>query len=111
MALEAVPFAGLATILAVTALEVKDACDNMRDIDGLRRDFGQANASEADTALVCGYRWMVEVLEEDGSLNVCWSPDSEIYSSQGCEQLRNPAGLDDNRISSESQVPDPGPID
>lgn len=37
--LEAVPYVGIATIITVTGLEIKSACDNVKDMNQLYRDF------------------------------------------------------------------------
>jgi hypothetical protein len=39
---EAVPYIGVGTMLAVTAMDIKDACDTMKDMDNLLIALGVA---------------------------------------------------------------------
>jgi len=49
---ESIPWLGAGMALAVTVMDLKDACDNMNDIDGLMLDLG-LNGSE-ETEKICG---------------------------------------------------------
>jgi hypothetical protein len=51
---EAVPWIGISVIAGVTALELKDACDSMRDLYELEAAFDPDAASDADATIVCG---------------------------------------------------------
>ena len=51
---ESIPFLGMATILAITAMDLKDACDDMKDMDELKGIFSTSDGEQADK--VCGLR-------------------------------------------------------
>ncbi len=54
--LEAVPYLGVATLLAMTGLELKTACDNINDIDSMNHEMGYAEVEiedELDIRLIC----------------------------------------------------------
>ncbi|SMG67315.1 conserved hypothetical protein, membrane [methanotrophic bacterial endosymbiont of Bathymodiolus sp.] len=50
---EAVPYIGVGTMLAVTAMDIKDACDTMKDMDNLLIALGVAENSD-ETVKICG---------------------------------------------------------
>lgn len=47
--LEAIPYIGVATILGMTAYEIKSACDNKKDMDNLYNELGFLNDEETST--------------------------------------------------------------
>jgi len=54
--LEAVPYLGIATLLAMTALELKTACDNINDIDSINNEMGYGEVAfedEFDIRVIC----------------------------------------------------------
>ncbi len=52
---EAIPFAGAAIVVGVTAMDIKDACDTMKDLNTLNvSDFGQEGV---DHNKVCGMEY------------------------------------------------------
>ena len=51
---ESIPFLGMATILAITAMDLKGACDDMKDMDELKGIFSTSDGEKADK--VCGLR-------------------------------------------------------
>lgn len=53
VAAESLPMAGIAVILGITALELKEACDTTRDLEALAVELGDP-APPADSATVCG---------------------------------------------------------
>jgi hypothetical protein len=53
MFVEAIPYAGVAVIAGVTALELKDLCDTMKDMNALRRAFSPDNTPTEDQTTVC----------------------------------------------------------
>lgn len=58
VALEAVPYAGIAVLAASLGLDLKDACDTMKDIDDLEMSLdihSQSTTSATDTEKVCGF--------------------------------------------------------
>lgn len=50
---EAVPYFGTAVIIGVTALEVKDLCDTLKDMDALRQVFNPDLAPSEGSTTVC----------------------------------------------------------
>ena len=52
---ESVPYFGVGLIFAGTALDLKDACDNVRDVDALLAALG-VEESNSDSASVCALR-------------------------------------------------------
>ncbi len=52
--LEAVPFVGIAAIVAVTAAEIYDACETAKEMAELRRAFGLKEAGEDGASEACG---------------------------------------------------------
>lgn len=50
---EAVPYVGVAAMLTVTALDLQDACNTMRDIESLHLSLG-LEANSLDASKVCG---------------------------------------------------------
>jgi len=50
---EAVPFVGIATVLAVTAVDVKDACDTISDLDEILAEF-EEEGGMGEKEKVCG---------------------------------------------------------
>lgn len=50
---EAVPYFGTAVIVGVTALEVKDLCDTLKDMDALRQAFNPDLAPSEESTTVC----------------------------------------------------------
>ena len=60
MPAEALPFAGVAVVVGITALEIKDACDTMRDLDKLNQLIGdnasgaKAPGEKTSVSKVCG---------------------------------------------------------
>ncbi len=55
VAAEAIPYIGIGVILAVTALEVKAACDNMKDMDELVQSL-EIEPNQEETSTVCGLK-------------------------------------------------------
>lgn len=54
--LEAIPYLGVATLLTMTGLELKAACDNINDIDAMNHEMGYAKVEtedELDIRLIC----------------------------------------------------------
>ncbi len=51
---EAIPWIGIGVIAGTTALELKDACDSMRDLYELEVEFDPDAATDADATMVCG---------------------------------------------------------
>jgi len=54
--LEAIPYLGVATLLTMTALELKTACDNINDIDSMNDDMGYGEVEvedELDIRMIC----------------------------------------------------------
>ncbi len=54
--LEAVPYLGVATLLTMTALELKTACDNISDIDSMNDEMGYGKVEiedEFDIRVIC----------------------------------------------------------
>jgi len=47
--LEAIPYIGIATIVAITGYEIKSACDNKKDMDSLYSELGFFNNEETNT--------------------------------------------------------------
>ena len=54
--LESVPFLGTATVVAVTILDVKDGCDNARDIQEILKTL-EIEDSENEEDNVCGIKF------------------------------------------------------
>lgn len=52
---EAVPWIGTALVVAVTAMDVKDACDTMNDINEIASEFELEGKNE-EAKKVCGYK-------------------------------------------------------
>lgn len=50
---EAVPYVGTAVIVGVTALELKDLCDTLKDMDELRRAFNPNLPPSNETTTIC----------------------------------------------------------
>ncbi len=53
MAGEAIPYLGAAVIAGVTALELKDLCDTLKDMNELKRSFTPGKPASEDEATVC----------------------------------------------------------
>jgi len=54
--LEAIPYLGVATLLTMTALELKTACDNINDIDSMNDEMGYGEVEvedELDIRVIC----------------------------------------------------------
>jgi hypothetical protein len=51
---KAIPIVGVPTIVAVTTLDIKDACDTLRDIDEMETAFD--GPSQSESRKVCGIR-------------------------------------------------------
>ena len=51
---EAIPFAGIAVIVGVTAWDLKDACDTMYDLHQLELAFNPSAAADPEATEVCG---------------------------------------------------------
>lgn len=54
MVLEAVPWIGIGVVAGTTALELTDACNNMRDLYDLEVAFDPTVADDAEATIVCG---------------------------------------------------------
>lgn len=54
--LESVPAVGFLTTLAVTALDIDDACQTAKDMDQILLDHGLEQDTEPFTAKICAYR-------------------------------------------------------
>ena len=52
---ESIPFIGPATILVVTALDIKDGCDNVHDMQEIDKAFGIEDIENNDVS-VCGLK-------------------------------------------------------
>lgn len=53
---EAIPYLGVATLLTMTALELKTACDNINDIDSMNHEMGYEEVEiedEFDIRMIC----------------------------------------------------------
>ena len=53
---EAVPYLGIPVIIAITALEIKDACETMKDVDELNKQFTVNAEIEEQATKVCGLK-------------------------------------------------------
>lgn len=53
VAAESIPMAGIAVVLGVTALELKEACDTTRDLEALAAELGDPAPAD-DSTTVCG---------------------------------------------------------
>ena len=53
---EAIPFAGIAVLLGVTAWDLKDSCDTMKDLHELEKAFNPGATSTPETEKVCGLK-------------------------------------------------------
>jgi hypothetical protein len=53
---EAIPFAGIAVVLGVTAWDLKDSCDTMKDLHELELAFNPATSPDPEASEVCGLR-------------------------------------------------------
>ena len=51
---EAIPFAGIAVVLGVTAWDIKDSCDTMKDLHELEKAINPEAASALEAEEVCG---------------------------------------------------------
>ena len=78
MVAEAVPYIGIGVIVAVTTLEVRDACDTMKDLHELNVAFNPETATPDGAREVCGTRvptkeevWAAAKRKWDG---VDWTP-------------------------------------
>lgn len=56
MAGEAIPYIGTAVIVGVTALELKDLCDTLKDMSELKRSFTPGAPESDDEATVCAMK-------------------------------------------------------
>jgi hypothetical protein len=56
IAAESIPYIGIGAIIGVTALELDDACDTMKDLHALDVAFNPEAANDADATEVCGQR-------------------------------------------------------
>lgn len=56
MAGEAIPYIGTAVIVGVTALELKDLCDTLKDMSELKRSFTPGAPESEDEATVCAMK-------------------------------------------------------
>ena len=63
LALEAVPILGIATMIAVTAVDVNDACNTMDDMNQLLDALGEPPEQSA-TDEICGYRDKIPTVDE-----------------------------------------------
>lgn len=54
MAAEAIPVIGIAAIVGITAWDLKDSCDTMKDLRELEQAFSPDAAIEAEVGEVCG---------------------------------------------------------
>ena len=52
--LEAIPWIGIASVVGVTAMDIKDGCDTMKDINSLMEDMELDHKSDQNK--VCGYK-------------------------------------------------------
>lgn len=53
MAGEAIPYIGVGLMIGITALDVKDACDNLKDLNEMHAEF---DLQKEDESKVCGMR-------------------------------------------------------
>lgn len=56
MAAEAIPYIGVAAIVGVTAMELKDLCDTLKDIGELQRAISPEKSLDEKQRLVCAMR-------------------------------------------------------
>ena len=56
MAGEAIPYVGTAVIVGVTALELKDLCDTIKDMNELKRAFDPSLSPNQEEATVCSMK-------------------------------------------------------
>ena len=56
MAGEAIPYLGIAVVVGATALELKDLCDTLKDMDELRRAFDPDATDSDERQTVCAQR-------------------------------------------------------
>lgn len=56
MAGEALPYVGIAVIVGVTALELKDLCDTLKDMSELKRAFSLKAPDDEDEKTVCAMK-------------------------------------------------------
>lgn len=56
IAAEAIPVVGIAAIVALTAWDLKDSCDTMRDLQELQRSFSLEVLNEPEVTEVCGMK-------------------------------------------------------
>lgn len=61
---EAIPFYGLAIIVAATTYELKSSCDSMRDMYELEMALGVAKANDQQVREICGMQVQVPTKEE-----------------------------------------------
>jgi len=54
LAAEAIPYVGVAVIIGVTTLDLIDACDTMREIQSLNKEFRLESSASEDANDVCG---------------------------------------------------------
>jgi hypothetical protein len=52
---EAIPWVGTALLVSVTAMDIKDACDTMADINAIAREL-ELDEHQAEARTICGYR-------------------------------------------------------
>ncbi|MDV7106139.1 hypothetical protein R3X26_17215 [Vibrio sp. TH_r3] len=62
---EAVPYVGIAAVIASLSLDIKDACQTMKDIDTIEANFKITNSTTTDeTDKVCGYEYSIPTATE-----------------------------------------------
>jgi alanyl-tRNA synthetase len=82
--LETIPVAGAATVVAVTALDVRQACATARDMQELRTASGIDDAPKDWTAQVCGVFTRPAVPEVcDMTIDECRDHASEVRADLG----------------------------
>lgn len=88
MPLESIPWFGVATIVAVTGLELKDLCDNSKDMQEIRTAFGLADTGREGGNEVCGQDiWTVKEIR-------AWLLDGEDGRiGERCRQLVEDLGV------------------
>ena len=86
MPIEAVPYIGVAVIVTSTAVEIRDLCQIIDDLDDLRSDFGLSDAMNEEEVTACGIPVPPkdELIKKAGSsLRKSWEEVQNLLEDRG----------------------------
>ncbi len=85
---ESVPYVGISTVIAVTAMDVKDACDTMKDMNTILSNLGEEGEQQSMTE-ICSY---ADRIPDSETIRRHWKENTQaiqVAASTTAEELES----------------------